>query len=80
MKHRSLSQHLAALAMLLMALTPLLTACVDEDEYADTPAGNFEALWRILDEHYCFFDYKRQTIGPTGTRCTHATRPDSKTT
>ena len=52
MKHRSLSQHLAALAMLLMALTPLLTACVDEDEYADTPAGNFEALWRILDEHY----------------------------
>ena len=63
MKHRSLSQHLAVLAMLLMALTPLLTACVDEDEYADTPAGNFEALWRILDEHYCFFDYKRQTIG-----------------
>ena len=63
MKHRSLSQHLAALAMLLMALTPLLTACVDEDEYADTPAGSFEALCRIL----------------TGTRCTHATRPDSKT-
>ena len=63
MKHRSLSQYLAALTMLLMALTPLLTACVDEDEYADTPAGNFEALWRILDEHYCFFDYKRQTIG-----------------
>ena len=33
-------------------------ACVDEDEFPDTPQGNFEALWQILDEHYCFFDYK----------------------
>ena len=35
-----------------------LSACVDEDEYTDTPSGNFEALWRILDEHYCFFEEK----------------------
>lgn len=35
-----------------------LTGCVNEDEYPDTAAGNFEALWRIMDEHYCFFDAK----------------------
>ena len=33
-------------------------SCIDEDEYADTPDGNFEALWRIMDEHYCFFTQK----------------------
>ena len=36
----------------------LFTSCVDEVEHADTPEGNFEALWKIIDEHYCFFDYK----------------------
>ncbi|GHT39868.1 peptidase S41 [Bacteroidia bacterium] len=28
------------------------------DEYDNTPRGNFEALWKIMDEHYCFFEYK----------------------
>lgn len=40
-----------------------LVACVDEDEFADNPRGNFEALWRAIDQHYCFFDYKRQQYG-----------------
>lgn len=35
-----------------------LSGCVDEDEYSNSPQGNFEALWRIMDEHYCFFDQK----------------------
>ncbi len=34
------------------------TSCVKEDEFADDPAGNLEALWKIMDEHYCFFDEK----------------------
>ena len=38
-------------------------ACVDEHEYADNPRGNFEALWKIIDEHYCFFDYKQAEYG-----------------
>ena len=51
--------------LLCIALTTLfaLTACVDEETYSDTPQGNFEALWRIIDEHYCFFDYKQQEYG-----------------
>lgn len=40
-----------------------LSSCVDEEERADTPAGNFEALWQIIDEHYCFFDYKQHAYG-----------------
>lgn len=52
-------------ALLLAALFSLqfLTACVDEDEYDNSPQGNFEALWKIIDEHYCFLDYKKQEIG-----------------
>ena len=38
-------------------------SCVDEDELPDTPQGNFEALWKIIDEHYCFLDYKQHEIG-----------------
>lgn len=40
-----------------------LTSCIDEEERADTAAGNFEALWQIIDEHYCFFEYKQHEYG-----------------
>ena len=40
-----------------------LTSCVDTEEHEDTPTGNFEALWKLMDEHYCFFDYKQQEYG-----------------
>ena len=43
--------------------TICMVSCVDEHEYADNPRGNFEALWKAIDEHYCFFDYKRQEYG-----------------
>ena len=47
----------------LLCLTVPLVSCIDEEDYPDTPRGNFEALWKIMDEHYCFFDYKKQTLG-----------------
>ena len=47
----------------LMAAWSLLGACVDVEQYDNNPRGNFEALWRIIDEHYCFFDYKQQEYG-----------------
>lgn len=35
------------------------TSCFEENTFSDTSKrGNFEALWKIMDEHYCFFDYK----------------------
>ena len=45
------------IALLLTAAVGL-TACHDMEEYTDDPRGNFEALWSILDEHYCLFDSK----------------------
>ena len=44
----------------LLAITVSLTSCVKEDEQSNTRQGNFEALWKILDEHYCFFNYKQK--------------------
>ena len=43
--------------------TLLFGACVDEKEYDNTPEGNMEALWHIIDEHYCFFEYKAHEYG-----------------
>ncbi|MCR4602940.1 MAG: S41 family peptidase [Prevotella sp.] len=51
------------LSFLLILLTFSCLSCVDEEEYDDTPQGNFEALWKIIDEHYCFLDYKQHQIG-----------------
>ena len=36
----------------------LPSSCVKIEEYPNNPHGNFEVLWKILDEHYCFFQYK----------------------
>ncbi len=36
----------------------IFSSCVKVDEYDDSPRGNFEALWKIMDEKYCFFSYK----------------------
>ncbi len=43
---------------LIVFLSLFFVACVEEEEYADNPQGNFEALWKIIDEHYCFFNEK----------------------
>lgn len=36
----------------------LAAACHDIEEYDTDQAGNFDALWRQIDEHYCFFEEK----------------------
>jgi hypothetical protein len=54
---------IAATHLYIIAATVSLASCVDVEEYEDTPQGNFEALWKIIDEHYCFLDYKKEKIG-----------------
>ena len=49
--------------LLIISFLALFTSCVDEKEYPNTPEGNFEALWKIIDERYCFFDYKHEAYG-----------------
>ena len=34
-------------------------ACTERDEYTTDPRTNFQALWKQIDEHYCFFEYKK---------------------
>lgn len=48
------------LNLLLITILSLFAAssCHEIPEYADNPRGNFDALWRTLDEHYCFFKEK----------------------
>ncbi len=41
----------------------MFSSCVREEEFDDTPEGNLEALWKIIDQQYCFLDYKAETIG-----------------
>ncbi len=50
-------------------------SCVDEASFDDTPQGNFEALWKIMDEHYCFFGYKKQTLGVDWTEIYNRYKP-----
>ena len=42
-----------------LCLIALLGGCIREEEFDNSPQGNFEALWTIIDEQYCFLDYKQ---------------------
>lgn len=59
----SLLPRILGILSLLGFLSLTAISCVDEDEFPDTPQGNFEALWKVIDEHYCFFDYKQHAYG-----------------
>lgn len=62
----------AALALLTFANT----GCHSVDEWDDDVYGNFDALWTIMDEHYCFFSEKGIDWKETGARYRAQLRPD----
>lgn len=41
-----------------LSIASVLLSCHSIEQWDDNPRGNFEALWTILDEHYCFFKQK----------------------
>lgn len=43
---------------LLLTALAALASCHSIDEWDNDPEGNFDALWTIIDEHYCFLDEK----------------------
>ena len=47
-----------AYLLILFFASASFSGCVMEDEFSTSPKDNFDALWKILDENYCFFDYK----------------------
>ena len=44
-----------ALAALLLPLGIAMPGCHSLDKFDNDYYGNFDALWTILDQHYCFF-------------------------
>lgn len=49
---------------LLLALVISLCSCQKgETEYDVSPQANLDALWTIIDERYCFLDYKEKELG-----------------
>lgn len=46
-----------------MFLACLFGSCIREDVFDNTPEGNFETLWKIIDEQYCFLEYKQEEYG-----------------
>lgn len=48
---------------LLPLLALICSSCITSEGFDDTHRGEFEALWTVLDEHYCFFDYKASEYG-----------------
>lgn len=37
----------------------LAGSCISFEDYSNDPQGNLDALWKIMDEHYCFFSEKQ---------------------
>ena len=55
-------KHLSVLLPVSLALI-LLSSCITEDLPDNTSPGNFETLWKILDQRYCFFNEKQKEYG-----------------
>lgn len=49
--------------LLSLLVSLLLSSCITSEDYGTTPSDDFRALWTIIDQHYCFFDYKREAYG-----------------
>lgn len=41
----------------------LLTSCIGEEDFENSAGGNFEALWQLIDERYCFFAQAEKEFG-----------------
>ena len=52
------------LSIIAVFFVMVLTSCQKSDyEQDDTPQGNLDALWTLIDQRYCFLTYKEQQLG-----------------
>ena len=49
--------------LLALLITGTLSSCIEEDKFRNSPQGNFDALWSIIDERYCFFEHAEEEFG-----------------
>lgn len=66
--------------ILLLFLSPFLSACHDSPEYASDVYGNFDAVWDIVDSRYCFFSEKNIDWKEIGVRYRAKITPETKET
>ena len=52
------------LTFLLVCMSAFVMSCQQSEyEYDDTPQGNLDALWTLIDQRYCFLTYKEEQLG-----------------
>ena len=51
------------LILLLVLVLGLCSCQKGESDYDDSPQANLKALWTIIDQQYCFLDYKEKELG-----------------
>ncbi|MBD5209479.1 MAG: S41 family peptidase [Bacteroidales bacterium] len=52
------NRFLNPLFILSLILLTLSSGCIREDVEPTDPVGNFDALWNLIDQRYCYFDQK----------------------
>ncbi len=52
-----IKKSLLSLCLIMLTLSGL-SSCIKKDEFDRAPIENYNALWRIIDEHYAFLDSK----------------------
>lgn len=62
---RILKSYIQNVSIIVLCITLLFStvSCIREDVSGNTPQANFESLWKIIDEQYCFLEYKNQEYG-----------------
>lgn len=61
------SRHIILLIAAVVAAIAL-ASCSNDDQYSSDPEANFEALWTVIDEHYCFFEARGIDWNEVGSR------------
>lgn len=56
------------IALLTLALP---CSCIEEESFDNSTTGNFDALWSLIDQRYCFFDYAEEQFGLDWNRVYH---------
>lgn len=60
---------------LLILPAAIITGCVEEDPFSNSPQGNYDALWSIIDERYCFFEHADREHGLNWAAVYHKYQP-----
>lgn len=48
----------AKLLFFVVSVSLFFAGCEKAEDFTMSPQTNFDALWKIIDENYCFFEYK----------------------